>query len=94
MVKQLMHDPVFLSRKSETATAADLCVVRDLLDTLAAHQDTCVGMAANMIGENKRIIAFDNGGSYMVMWHGHPRLGGGAHEVGGGQWNQQGTESF
>ena len=67
MVKQLMHDPVFLSRKSETATAADLCVVRDLLDTLAAHQDTCVGMAANMIGENKRIIAFDNGGSYMVM---------------------------
>ena len=67
MVKQLMHDPIFLARKSEIATKDDLPIARDLLDTLAAHRETCVGMAANMIGEQKRIIAFDNGGSYMVM---------------------------
>ena len=67
MVKQLMHDPIFLARKSEPATKDDLQIARNLLDTLAAHRETCVGMAANMIGETKRIIAFDNGGTYMVM---------------------------
>lgn len=67
MVRELMHDPIFLARKSEMATAADLGAARDLLDTLAAHRATCVGMAANMIGVTKRIIAFDNGGSCMVM---------------------------
>lgn len=67
MVKELMHDPIFLARKSEDAVLSDLQVAQDLLDTLAAHQETCVGMAANMIGVCKRIIAFDNGGSYMVM---------------------------
>ena len=50
MVRELMHDPLFLSRKSETATKADLQIAQDLLDTLTAHKDTCVGMAANMIG--------------------------------------------
>ena len=67
MVKDLMHDPIFLARKSAAATKDDLDVAQDLLDTLAAHQETCVGMAANMIGVCKRIIAFDNGGSYLVM---------------------------
>ena len=67
MVKELMHDPIFLGRKSETATKADLQTAQDLLDTLAVHKDTCVGMAANMIGVCKRIIAFDNGGTPMVM---------------------------
>ena len=67
MVKELMHDPIFLSGKSEVATKEDLCVAQDLLDTLAAHKDSCVGMAANMIGVRKRIIAFDNEGRYMVM---------------------------
>lgn len=67
MVKELMHDPIFLARKSETATAADLDVIRDLLDTLTFHRETCVGMAANMIGVCKKIIAFDDHGSYMVM---------------------------
>jgi peptide deformylase len=67
MVRELMHDPFFLARKSLPATAADLEVTRDLLDTLTFHKDSCVGMAANMIGVTKRIIAFDNGGSYMVM---------------------------
>ena len=67
MVRELMHDPMFLAKKSTPATKDDLPVANDLLDTLAAHKETCVGMAANMIGVCKRIIAFDNGGAYMVM---------------------------
>ena len=67
MVKELMHDPIFLARKSEPATKEDLNVARDLLDTLTAHKDGCVGMAANMIGVTKRIIVFDNEGTYMTM---------------------------
>ena len=71
MVKELMHDPFFLSLKSEEATKDDLPVAQDLLDTLLAHKDSCVGMAANMIGEKKRIIAFlDESGkmpTYTVM---------------------------
>ena len=67
MVRELMHDPVFLARKSAPATLEDLQAAQDLLDTLAAHKETCVGMAANMIGICKRIIAFDNDGTYMVM---------------------------
>ena len=67
MVKELMHDPIFLARKSSVATKEDLQVAQDLLDTLTAHRETCVGMAANMIGVCKRIIAFDNEGSHMVM---------------------------
>jgi len=67
MVKPLMHDPIFLAQKSVPATRDDLTVAQDLLDTLAAHKETCVGMAANMIGVCKRVIAFDNEGTYMVM---------------------------
>lgn len=67
MVKDLMHDPIFLAQKSITATAEDLQIARDLLDTLTHHRESCVGMAANMIGESKRIIAFDNEGALMVM---------------------------
>ena len=67
MVKELMHDPLFLARKSEPATREDLSVAQDLLDTLAFHKESCVGMAANMIGVCKNIIAFDNDGAYMVM---------------------------
>lgn len=62
-----MKDISFLAQKAELATQVDLPVAEDLLDTLAAHKNGCVGMAANMIGINKRIIAFDNGGMYMVM---------------------------
>ena len=69
MVKELMHDPIFLSLKSELATKDDLSVAQDLLDTLAAHKDGCVGMAANMIGAKKRIICFDNEGTYMTMFN-------------------------
>lgn len=67
MVKELMHDPFFLGRKAAPATREDLPVAQDLLDTLAFHKATCVGMAANMIGVCKRIIAFDCDGKYMVM---------------------------
>ena len=67
MVRELMHDPIFLAQKSTEATKEDLLVARDLLETLAAHKETCVGMAANMIGVTKRIIAFDNAGKYMLM---------------------------
>ena len=67
MVRELIHDPLFLARKSAPATAEDLETARDLLDTLTFHKESCVGMAANMIGVTKRIIAFDNEGSYMIM---------------------------
>ena len=69
MVREICRDQFFLARKAEPATAADLSVGQDLLDTLAAHKDGCVGMAANMIGVNKRIIAFDNEGEYMLMFN-------------------------
>ena len=67
MVRELVHDPILLARKSTPATKEDLDTARDLLDTLMFHRDGCVGMAANMIGVTKRIIVFDNEGSYMTM---------------------------
>ena len=71
MIKELTHDPIFLAGKSEVATKEDLQVAQDLLDTLMAHRESCVGMAANMIGVRKRIIAFlDESGrvpAYTVM---------------------------
>lgn len=69
MVREIMRDEAFLSQKAEPATLEDLPVAQDLLDTLTAHKDGCVGMAANMIGVCKRIIAFDNKGKYMVMFN-------------------------
>lgn len=69
MVREICKDEAFLAQKAEPATADDLGVAHDLLDTLIAHKDGCVGMAANMIGINKRIIAFDNEGEYMVMFN-------------------------
>ena len=67
MVRELMHDPIFLARKSAEATPEDLDTARDLLDTLNAHRDGCVGMAANMIGVCRRIIVFDDGGKLELM---------------------------
>lgn len=69
MVREICKDEAFLAQKAAPATADDLGVAQDLLDTLIAHKDGCVGMAANMIGINKRIIAFDNEGEYMVMFN-------------------------
>ena len=67
MIKEIVHDPILLARKSVPATRDDLQTAQDLLDTLAAHKDSCVGMAANMIGVCRRIIVFDNDGTYMTM---------------------------
>ncbi|MBP0960243.1 MAG: peptide deformylase [Oscillospiraceae bacterium] len=69
MIKELIHSPEMLSVKAEIATKDDISVANDLLETLVSHKDGCVGMAANMIGENKRIIAFDNDGEYMIMFN-------------------------
>ena len=69
MIKELMHDPLFLAQKSEEATKEDIHTAQDLLETLIAHEDTCVGMAANMIGCLKRIIAVENDGEYLVMFN-------------------------
>ena len=67
MIKEIVHDPIMLGRRSEMATKEDLPVAQDLLDTLTAYRESCVGMAANMIGVCKRIIVFDNNGEYMTM---------------------------
>ncbi|MBR3949459.1 MAG: peptide deformylase [Oscillospiraceae bacterium] len=72
MVRELMHDPLFLAKSSAPAGAEDLDIARDLLDTLTFHRESCVGMAANMIGQLKQIICFDCDGSYMTMLN--PRI--------------------
>lgn len=69
MICEIMKDVFFLSQKSIPATPDDLSVAQDLLDTLEANKERCVGMAANMIGVSKRIIVFDNEGSYSVMFN-------------------------
>lgn len=69
MIRELVHDPIFLGLKSEEATKDDLQVAQDLLDTLTANKEACVGMAANMIGVRKRIIVFDNEGTYLTMFN-------------------------
>ena len=69
MIREICKDKAFLAQRAETATSDDLPVAEDLLDTLTYHREGCVGMAANMIGVNKRIIAFDNEGTCMVMFN-------------------------
>ena len=69
MIREICRDETFLSQKAAPAAPDDLATAQDLLDTLAAHKDGCVAMAANMIGVCKRIIAFDNEGTYMVMFN-------------------------
>ena len=69
MVKPIMHDPMFLAQKSAPATPADAGTARDLLETLTAHADGCVGMAANMIGVAKRIIAAEAEDGYLVLFN-------------------------
>ena len=69
MICDICKDEAFLAQRGETALPADLGIAQDLLDTLRAHKDGCVGMAANMIGVSKRIIAFDNEGTYTLMFN-------------------------
>ena len=81
MVRELVHDPILLARKSVPAGVEDLETARDLLDTLTAHKEGCVGMAANMIGVYKRIIVFDNEGTYMTMLNPEILKAEGAYEA-------------
>ncbi len=69
MVREIVHDPIFLGRSSVPATAEDVATADDLLETLRANADKCVGMAANMIGVAKRIIVFDDNGTYAEMFN-------------------------
>ena len=69
MVRELIHDPMFLGIKSRPASEEDNVIAKDLLDTLIAHRESCVGMAANMIGKSVCIIAFNDAGKYTVMYN-------------------------
>ena len=69
MVKEIIHDPIILARKSSQSSADDIQIADDLLDTLKANADRCVGMAANMIGINKRIIVFADEKGYSEMFN-------------------------
>ena len=91
MVREICKDEVFLAQKAEPAAADDLSTAQDLLETLIAHKDGCVGMAANMIGVNKRIIAFENDGSYMVMFNPIIVRQSGAYEAEEGCLSLEGT---
>ena len=91
MVREIMKDEVFLAEASEKATAEDTEIARDLLETLEAHKAGCVGMAANMIGVRKRIIGFDNEGSYMVMFNPEIVKKSGAYEAEEGCLSLTGT---
>ena len=81
MVKPITKDPIFLAQKSAPATILDLPVAQDLKDTLEAHREGCVGMAANMIGVSKRIIVFDDHGSATVMFNPEIDKCSGAYEA-------------
>lgn len=69
MIRELIHDPIFLAQKSEPADESDRQTAQDLLDTITAHKNECVGMAANMIGVKKRVIVFDEGGTFRIMFN-------------------------
>ena len=81
MIREICKDEFFLSQKSEPATADDLAIAQDLLDTLAAHKDGCVGMAANMIGVLKNIIAINDNGDYLLMYNPEIIKSDGAYET-------------
>ena len=91
MIRPIMKDPIFLSQKSATATVMDLPVAQDLRDTLEAHRDGCVGMAANMIGAAKRIISVDDNGNATVMFNPEIVKCSGAYEAEEGCLSLTGT---
>lgn len=91
MIQPIVHDPLFLAQKSARATPADADTARDLLETLTAHADGCVGMAANMIGVCKRVIVFDNDGKAMVMLNPVLLRGSGPYEAEEGCLSLSGT---
>ncbi len=69
MVRDIVHDPLFLGRKSENASECDISIADDLIDTLVENREKCVGMAANMIGKLKSIIVFDDIGTIREMFN-------------------------
>ena len=69
MIQEICKDEKFLAQKAEQATPDDIQTATDLLETLEAHKDGCVGMAANMIGAAKRIIAVEGEDGYLVMFN-------------------------
>lgn len=81
MVREIVRDPMFLQRKSVDASMADMPVAIDLLDTLKANFEDCVGMAANMIGVSKRIIAVSDNGKYILMFNPEIIKGYGEYET-------------
>ena len=81
MVRELMHDPLFLARRARPAGKEDIPIAADLLQTLLAHRDTCVGMAGNMIGESVAVIAFFDGESPVVMYNPEILKGEGEYET-------------
>ena len=91
MIRDICKDAVLLAQKSTPATADDLALAQDLLDTLIAHRDGCVGMAANMIGVCKRVIVFDNDGKAMVMLNPVLLRGSGPYEAEEGCLSLSGT---
>lgn len=93
MIREICRDKILLAQKADTATEKDLPTAIDLLDTLAAHSEGCVGMAANMIGVNKRIIAFDNDGEYMVMLNPEIIKRSGAYQTEEGCLSLEGTHT-
>jgi len=91
MVKQIMHDPMFLSQPSQPATREDIKTLTDLVDTLMYHRKSCVGMAANMIGVRKRMIVFDNAGMIMTMMNPEITAKSGEYEAEEGCLSLMGT---
>ena len=91
MIRPIVHDPVFLAQPSATATAEDLPIVTDLIDTLRANQDRCVGMAANMIGKKKRIIVMVKGPMVIAMLNPRILAASGEYETEEGCLSLEGT---
>ena len=81
MIRDICKDELFLTRNAAPALPEDLPIAQDLLETLIAHKDSCVGMAANMIGVAKRIIAFESEDGYLVMSRSSVRIGSVAPEI-------------
>ena len=91
MVREIVRDPLFLARRSEPAEREDLHIGQDLLDTLAANRAGCVGMAANMIGQLKRVIVFDNNDTAMLMFNPEIVKASGVYEAEEGCLSLSGT---
>ena len=93
MAREICKDAAFLPQKAVPATSEDLRMAAELLETLEHHKDGCVGMAANMIGVNKRIITFDNEGTYMVMFNPEIIKKSGPYQAEEGRISLTGTHS-